>query len=111
MTAAPGAFLARWGRGIYRYWFRAQSTHRTRQYALAVLPVLALAGLGAATLRRGADDTGLLTALLAYVLLHNLAYAAVLPMARMSVQVYPAVACLAGLGAWRLGRSWTRRGG
>ena len=31
-------------------------------------------------------------------MLHNVAYAALLPMARMSVQVYPALAYLAGAG-------------
>jgi hypothetical protein len=111
VVAEPGAFLARWTRGTYHYWFRAQSTQRTRQYLVAALPVLVLAGLGAATLRGGADGIQLLRMLLAYVLLHNLAYAAVLPMARMSVQVYPAVAALAGLGAWRLGHWWKLRGG
>jgi hypothetical protein len=91
----PAGYLARVLRGIPAYWVRAQTKARSVQYAIAVVPILLLAALG---LRRGlADPLGLL--LLFVLVAHNLVYAAVLPMARMSVQVYPALAVLAGIGA------------
>jgi hypothetical protein len=91
----PVSYLRRVLRGIPAYWVRAQTKARSVQYAIAVVPILLLAALG---LRRGlADPLGLQLFLL--LVAHNLVYAAVLPMARMSVQVYPALAVLAGIGA------------
>jgi hypothetical protein len=65
--------------------------------------MLLLAGVGAWRILSGeprADVLGL--TLIVLVVLHNAAYAVTWPMARMSVQVYPAVAYLAGVGADRL---------
>jgi hypothetical protein len=71
---------------------------------LLVIPVLALAAAGVR--RAAAEPLG--RALLLTLVVHNLAYAAVLPMARMSVQVYPALACLAGAGAARIAQRRAR---
>jgi hypothetical protein len=96
----PAGYAARVLRGVRAYWFQAQTSRRTAQYALVVAPVLLLAAIGARTALRSPLGLQLFVALA----LHNLAYAAVLPAARMSVQVYPALAYLAGAGAGRLAR-------
>jgi hypothetical protein len=97
----PAGYGLRVARGIARFWFQATTARRSAQYLAAVLPVLVVAAVGAvAVLRRSAeappDDLGRL--FLAILLAHNLAYAAVLPVARMSVQVYPELAYLAAAG-------------
>lgn len=95
IASRPFDYLARVASGIPTYWFGAQTRARTLQYAVAVVPVLLLATCG---IRRAAAQP-LGRMLLVSLVAHNLAYAAVLPAARMSVQVYPALACLAGAGA------------
>jgi hypothetical protein len=95
----PAGYVARFGLGIARFWFAADDPSRSRQYGLLVAPLLAGALLGAvAVLRPGATPDLLGSSLVLLVVLHNLAYAGTWPMARMSVQVYPAVAYLAGAG-------------
>jgi hypothetical protein len=107
----PVGYGLRVVRGVGRFWIQGNSARRSAQYAIAVLPVLLLAAVGAAAVvRRSAapDDLGRLW--LGVLLLHNAAYAAVLPVVRMSVQVYPELAWLAAAGiaacarrAYRLG--------
>jgi hypothetical protein len=95
----PLSYAGRFARGLVQYWFRAQTTRRTLQYVLACLPVLVLAAYGLWTQRGRARRGDALVLLLGLNLaLHDIAYAAVLPMARLSVQVYPALAYLVGAG-------------
>jgi hypothetical protein len=97
----PLAYAVRVARGTGWFWIRGETRGRTLQYAALVLPVLALAAVGAVRGRMGLAA--------AIVLLHVLAYAAVYPSARMAVQVWPLVAWMAGRGsAVRPGKS-TRR--
>ncbi len=96
----PLGYLARVARGVPAFWFRGQTTRRTLEYTLAVAPLLLLGVLGI----RGALADPLGRLLLCVLVAHNLAYAAVLPAARISVGVYPALAYLAGAGAaWAAG--------
>ena len=96
VTSDPLGYVWRSIKGLGRYWFQAQTATRSLQYLALALPVLLLALLGVRPVLEG-DTLGRL--LLAMLVLHNVAYAAVLPMARMSVQVYPCLAYLAGAGA------------
>lgn len=100
ITRDPVGYVARWVKGLARYWYQAQTGRRSLQYLLVAVPVLLLAFAGIRRLRAagGARDP-LGSLLLLAVVLHNVAYAALLPTARMSVQVYPAIAYLAGAGA------------
>jgi len=91
----PFGYARRILEGIPAFWVRAMTTSRTLQYAVAVVPVLLLAAFG---IRRVLGDP-LGMQLLLVLAAHNIAYAAVFPAARMSVQVYPALAYLAGAGA------------
>ena len=85
--------------GIYGFWTRASSTARTWQYRLLTLPVLLLAAWGAVCSLRNRDGPDRLAIMaLLTILLHNLAYAAIVAMARNSVQVYPALGYLVGVG-------------
>jgi hypothetical protein len=102
----PLGYAVRVVQGIPAYWFAAQTRARALQYAWVVVPVLVLAALGVR--RAAAESLGRL--LLLTLVAHNLAYAAVLPAARMSVQVYPALACLAGAGAARIAQMRMRSG-
>ena len=93
----PLGYAARAARGIAQFWYQAETRSRSWQYLIAALPVLILALAGAWSCLRGGGDGAFLAALLlAFILLHDAAYAATFPMARMSVQVYPALAYLAG---------------
>lgn len=94
----PLRYLARCVRGVWRFWIQSQSPRRTLQYALVVVPLLALAAVGAWKVWRdtAADHLGILC--LAVIALHNIAYAMILPMGRFSVEVYPHVAWLAAAG-------------
>jgi hypothetical protein len=94
----PAGYLGRCLRGLARFWFQAGTRSRTLQYVALVLPLVVLAAIGAASCRRDPLAMLFLTA----IVLHNLAYAAVLPAARMSVQVYPELSYLVGAGAARL---------
>lgn len=85
--------------GIYGFWTRAATIERTWQYRLLTLPFLLLAAWGAASALRNRNRPDRLAQLaLLTILLHNLAYAAIVAMARNSVQVYPALGYLVGLG-------------
>lgn len=111
VTGDPLGYAARVLRGLWRFWVQAGTTRRTLQYALAVVPVLLVVLVGAVrVLRRGSrDDPGRL--LLGVLVLHALAYAAVLPAARLSVQVYPELGYLAGTGAAAIGLVYAGRRG
>lgn len=89
----PFAYAVRVLRGTAWFWIRGETRERTLQYAALVLPVLALAAVGAVRGRMGLAA--------AIVLLHVLAYAAVYPSARMAMQVWPLVAWMAGRGVRR----------
>ncbi len=104
----PGAFLARSAAGLARFWYRAETEPRSRQYLIAALPVLLLALAGLAVLRRrppealAGFDRRVAAGLALFIALHWLAGAAIIPMARYSAQLYPALAVFAGLGAAHL---------
>jgi 4-amino-4-deoxy-L-arabinose transferase-like glycosyltransferase len=95
----PMSYLGRCASGLVWFWIRADTERRTIQYALVALPLLALGLFGLTKLlarpEREALPTGLVAAVVA---LHILIYAAVCPMARYSVQVYPLICYLAGAG-------------
>ena len=96
----PGTYARRWLWGLLRFWVEADRVSRTRQYLLAALPVVVLAGIGAVrAFRRRAGPDYLARICVAIILLHNVTYAATWPMARMSAQIYPALAYLCGVGA------------
>ncbi len=96
----PAGYLARFVRGLGLFWVGAETVTRQRQYLLAVPPVLLLALLGAlAGWRRDRFRRDPLAALaLATIVLHWLAFAAIVPFARYSVAVYPHLAWLAAAG-------------
>jgi len=95
----PLDYVGRVLTGTYGFWTRAATAGRTWQYRLLTLPVLLLAAWGAACSLRSRDDPDRLAWLaLLTILLHNLAYAAIVAMARNSVQVYPALGYLVGVG-------------
>lgn len=91
----PGEYLGSVARGTVRFWFGAETAARERQYLLASGPFVVLAVLGFWRGRR----LSLVRTIGVIIVLHMLVYAATLPMARMSVQIYPLVALLALLGA------------
>jgi hypothetical protein len=95
----PGSFCLRCGQGVLRFWFQAQTTRRTALWVATVAPLLLLALFGVG---RGEGATPLAWSLLATVVLHNLLYACMSAYARMGVQVFPAVAFFAAIGASRL---------
>ena len=96
----PLGYAARVVRGVGRFWVQAMTRTRTLQYTAAVVPVLVVAVVGIVRLRSTGPMRDPLTILLIVTLvLHNLAYAATLPAARLSVQVYLALAYLAGAAA------------
>lgn len=96
---APVSYAKRFLAGLLWFWIRAETVPRTIQYALVSLPLLGLAlfGLGRlfGTPRPGALPAGLVTIT---IVVHLVIYAAVCPMARYSVQVYPLMCYLAGVG-------------
>ena len=98
----PLHYLGRCARGVWRFWIQSQSTRRTIQYALVVVPLLALAGIGAWGVWRDTPSDTLGILCLGVIALHNIAYAMILPMGRFSVEVYPHLAWLAAAGAFSL---------
>ena len=88
VEAAPLHYLRRCVAGLFWFWVRAETATRTFQYALVALP-LVLLGLW------GLWRTGPGTVLFA-VIAHLAIYAAICPMARYSVQLYPLLCYLAG---------------
>ncbi|MDX1388089.1 MAG: hypothetical protein R3344_02815, partial [Acidobacteriota bacterium] len=96
----PLGYAGRCTRGLGRFWIQAMTRARTLQYVAVVVPVLVLAIIGVVRLRSLHPGRDPLPALLVvYIVLHNIAYAATLPAARLSVQVYLALAYLAGAAA------------
>jgi hypothetical protein len=111
ITSDPGGFAARVVRGLGWFWFRGETASRTRQYLLAMSPVLVIAlwgGLCVWRRRREEPTLRLIAVFVLVLLLHQLAYAATLPVARMAVQIFPALATLFGFGIADL---WQRRTG
>lgn len=105
----PLGYIGRCARGLFRFWFQAGTSRRTQQYLAVVLPVLFLAALGSWKQAVPPGRRNLLgTLFLLTIVLHNVAYAVVLPAARLSVQVYPELAYLAGAGAAYLLGRWTK---
>jgi hypothetical protein len=100
ILADPLSYLARCALGAVHFWIRAETRARTLQYAPLVLPVLILMTAGAVrTLKPGAPADPLARIAALAIALHCVAFAMVLPMARLSVQIYPCAAYLAGAGA------------
>ena len=88
---APAAFAGRVLRGLPRFWVGASTEQRSRQYALITAPVLLLAAIGAVRLGRAPIRWPLAVFVAGTCLL----FAATEPIARASVEVYPALALLA----------------
>lgn len=95
----PAGYGLRVLKGLGYFWIRARTPERTLHYGLLLLPVLLLVmpAFAPASFHRLVADRMLLACAL-IVAAHMLAYAAVLAMARFSVQVYPAVAWLLAAG-------------
>ncbi|HEX5045404.1 MAG TPA: hypothetical protein VFV75_21110 [Candidatus Polarisedimenticolaceae bacterium] len=100
----PLGYGARVARGLIRFWISGTTRSTTLAYAAVVLPFLSLVLVGALHSRESPRDP-LLSAVLLAAALHALFYAAVCPMARYSVAVYPACALLAARGLAVLYRS------
>lgn len=110
IVARPLSYAGRVLRGIVRFWIQGETSHRSLQYALSVLPFAALALCGGVLVFVRWREFDRLPRLLALLMAsHNIFYAATLPMARMSVQVFPAVAVLAGIAVWWTWRQMTRK--
>ena len=102
IASDPTGYLARVMRGLPRFWFEAQSRRRTLQIVAAMLPLMILMCIGAWTALRIPGPKDLVVVMsLCLIVSHNVAYAATLPMARMSVQIFPELAwlCAAGVAA------------
>lgn len=105
----PLGYAGRVWRGLGRYWFAGESVATSRTYFLTVLPVVLIALWGAARILSGRiPSDSLAWAALATTVLTALAYAAIIPMARYSVQVYPELAYVAGIGAVGFMVSWRK---
>lgn len=89
---APFHFAKRLLTGLLWYWIRGESVSRTIQYAAVALPVVVLGVLGFRSRPREVP----MVLIVAVVLLHVVVYAALCPMARYSVQLYPWLSYLAG---------------
>jgi hypothetical protein len=94
----PFSYAARCGSGLLWFWIRAETAPRTVQYAVVALPLLAMSVFGLSKLF-ARPELGALSARLVVtvVVAHVLVYAAICPMARYSVQVYPLICYLAGV--------------
>ena len=105
VEAAPLAYARRCLSGLLWFWIRAEAKARTIQYAIVALPLVALAAIGWRRAARGGAGNALPVRLAAaVVILHVVAYAAICPMARYSVEVYPTMAYFAGIGCASLAR-------
>lgn len=103
IVSSPLSYAARVARGIGRFWYQAQTGRGSLRYLGITLPLLVLGLLGARRLlRSGGEEAAFAGLLVSVILLHNLMHAATLAMARLSVQVYPELAWLAGVGALAL---------
>jgi hypothetical protein len=96
----PLDYACRVGRGLVWFWIRAETKTRTLQYAVAIVPLLLLAIVGAWRGLSRLDDSlrSLAQLSIGVALGHNLLYAASFPAARMCVQVFPLLTLLAVLG-------------
>ncbi len=96
----PLDYACRVGRGLIWFWIRAETKTRTLQYAVAIVPLLLLAFVGAWRGLGWLDGSlrSLAQLSIGVALAHNLLYAASLPVARMCVQVFPLLILLAVLG-------------
>jgi 4-amino-4-deoxy-L-arabinose transferase-like glycosyltransferase len=95
IATRPLAYARRVAAGLFWFWVRAETATRTLQYALVALPLVALGLFG---LSRSSSRL-----LLLIVVAHVVVYAAICPMARYSVQLYPLLCYLAGIGISRRG--------
>ena len=93
VAARPFAYAKRVAAGLFWFWVRAETATRTFQYALVALPLVVLGLFGLA--RSGSR------LLIFVVVAHVVIYAAICPMARYSVQLFPLLCYLAGIGISR----------
>ncbi len=100
----PLRYAARVLRGIAGFWVRGETGYRTRAYVVAVLPLLLLAAIGIARRAGRASPDELARVFLWSLVLQTAGYALLAPMARYSVQVYPALAYLAALAVATYGQ-------
>ncbi len=108
----PLRYAARVLRGIAGFWVRGETGYRTRTYVVAVLPLLLLAAIGIARRAGRASPDELARVFLWSLVLQTVGYALLAPMARYSVQVYPALTYVAALavanyGQRTFGSSWS----
>ena len=117
IKSSPGDYLRRTITGVGRFWIGGQTRARTRHYMLANLPVALLAVLGGYRLLRRRTRVRMQAdrrsdvfewTLILWILLLNVAYALTFPAARMSVQVYPALAYLAAAAVAAPAGFWGR---
>lgn len=108
----PFGYAGRVVRGLGRFWFAGESAAPSRIYFWTVSPLLLITLVGIMGLlssrSRHVDPLGL--ASFATLFLTMLAFAATIPMARYSVEVYPELAYLAGLGAAVIAGRWRQSG-
>jgi 4-amino-4-deoxy-L-arabinose transferase-like glycosyltransferase len=97
IVSGPFSYARRCASGFLWFWTRAETASRTMQYAVLSLPLVALSVFGSWRLTRqphpGTPPAGLVVGI---ILVHVAIYAAICPMARYSVQVYPLMCYLAG---------------
>jgi hypothetical protein len=95
----PWHMAKRFVHGRVWFWIRAESEARTWQYAAIALPIVAFGAIGLMRLARapvgGAIPAGWIASV---VILHAVLYAPIWPMARYSVQIYPFMSYLSGIG-------------
>jgi 4-amino-4-deoxy-L-arabinose transferase-like glycosyltransferase len=97
VVSRPLAYARRCAAGLLWFWIRSETVSRTMQYALLSLPLVALSVFGAWRLSQRPRPGGPPARLaVGVVVAHVALYAAICPMARYSVQVYPLMCYLAG---------------
>lgn len=105
VEAAPLAYARRCLSGLFWYWTRGEARARTIEYAIVAFPFVVLAAIGwRRAAGSGAGDGLPVRLAAAVVILHVVAYAAICPMARYSVQLYPVMGYFAGIGCASLAR-------
>ncbi len=96
VLAHPLDYAWRVAAGVPRFWVQAQTSGRTRQYIVLFMPLLVAGLIGCGARARLPAPLWIVAGLV--IVLHNMAYAALLPVARMSVQVLPFASLFVGLG-------------
>jgi hypothetical protein len=97
VVSRPISYARRCVAGLMWFWIRSETLSQTTRYAALSVPLVALSVFGAWTLGRRPPPGALPAWLVVGVVVAHVAiYAAICPMARYSVQVYPLICYLAG---------------